>query len=88
MGSFSIWHWLIVLAVVLLFFGAGRLPNVMGDLAKGIKSFKAGLRDGEGDDKTDAPKALPREDGYDPALHAGGSDPAPAAAPRDESARG
>lgn len=45
MGSFSLIHWLILLAVILLFFGAGRLPNVMGDFAKGIKAFRAGMRD-------------------------------------------
>jgi sec-independent protein translocase protein TatA len=47
MGSFSLIHWIILLAVVLLFFGAGRLPNVMGDFAKGIKAFRAGMRDEE-----------------------------------------
>ena len=41
----SIWHILIVLVVVLVIFGAGRLPQVMGDLGKGIKSFKAGLNE-------------------------------------------
>ena len=40
MGSFSIWHWLIVLMVVLLLFGSGKVSNLMGDFAKGIKSFK------------------------------------------------
>ena len=39
----SFWHILVVLVVVLVIFGAGRLPNVMGDLGKGIKSFKEGL---------------------------------------------
>ncbi|MDD5586151.1 MAG: twin-arginine translocase TatA/TatE family subunit [Alphaproteobacteria bacterium] len=39
----SIWHILIVLLVVLIVFGAGRLPHVMGDLGKGIRSFKDGL---------------------------------------------
>jgi len=39
----SFWHILIVLVVVLVIFGAGRLPNVMGDLGKGIRSFKEGL---------------------------------------------
>ncbi|MBX6373273.1 MAG: twin-arginine translocase TatA/TatE family subunit [Acetobacteraceae bacterium] len=44
MGSFSIWHWLIVLAVVLLLFGgSGKISNLMGDLAKGIKSFKKNM---------------------------------------------
>ncbi|CAO3428787.1 Twin-arginine translocation protein TatA [Azospirillum doebereinerae] len=45
MGSFSLMHWMVVLVLVLLLFGAGKLPSVMGDLAKGVKSFKAGLKD-------------------------------------------
>lgn len=45
MGSFSIWHWLIVLAVVLLLFGRGKIPELMGDVAKGIKNFKNGMAD-------------------------------------------
>jgi sec-independent protein translocase protein TatA len=40
------WELLIVLAIVLVIFGAGKLPRVMGDLAKGVKTFKAGLNDG------------------------------------------
>jgi sec-independent protein translocase protein TatA len=43
MGSFSIWHWLFVLAVVLLLFGRGKIPELMGDVAKGIKNFKQGM---------------------------------------------
>ena len=54
MGFTSGWHWIIVLAVILILFGAGRLPNVMGDLAKGIKNFKAGLKD-EDNDQPPAP---------------------------------
>ncbi|MBI3420035.1 MAG: twin-arginine translocase TatA/TatE family subunit [Proteobacteria bacterium] len=49
----SFWHLLIVLAVVLIIFGAGRLPRVMGDLGKGIRSFKSGL---DGSDKDDPSK--------------------------------
>jgi len=46
MGSLSVWHWLIFLAVALLFFGGGgKISAVMGDFAKGIKSFKKGLQD-------------------------------------------
>jgi sec-independent protein translocase protein TatA len=45
LGSFSLTHWLIVLCVILIVFGAGKLPRVMGDFAKGIKSFKAHLHD-------------------------------------------
>ncbi len=41
----SFWHILIVLLVVLVVFGAGKLPQVMGDLGKGLKSFKSGLND-------------------------------------------
>ena len=43
MGSFSIWHWMIVLAVVLLLFGTGKVSNLMGDFAKGIKAFKKNM---------------------------------------------
>ena len=50
MGSFSIWHWIVVLLVVVLIFGAGKLPNVMGDVAKGIKSFKRNLNDEDAED--------------------------------------
>ena len=57
MGFTSIWHWIIVLLIVLLLFGAGKLPKVMGDLAKGIKNFKAGLKDGEEEDAAPAPPA-------------------------------
>ena len=45
MGSFSAWHWIVVLVIVLIVFGAGRLPRVMGDLATGIKTFKKGMAD-------------------------------------------
>jgi len=51
MGSFSIWHWLIVLVVVLLLFGRGKIPELMGDMAKGIKSFKKGMSDEDDDEK-------------------------------------
>ena len=61
MGSFSIWHWLIVLAVVLLVFGTGRVSNLMGDVAKGVKAFKKGLA--EDDEPTpDKPKVLSADD--------------------------
>lgn len=47
MGSFSVWHWLIVLVIVLVLFGRGKIPELMGDVAKGIKSFKKGMSDDE-----------------------------------------
>jgi sec-independent protein translocase protein TatA len=58
MGSFSIWHWLIVGAVVLLVFGGrNKISDMMGDVAKGIKAFKKGMSEDETADapKTDAP---------------------------------
>ena len=46
MGSFSIWHWLIVLAIVLLLFGgAGKIPKLMRDMGQGINAFKKGLKE-------------------------------------------
>lgn len=56
MGSFSIWHWLIVLLVVVLLFGTKKLRNVGGDLGSAIKSFRKGLNDGDDADKRDAEK--------------------------------
>lgn len=46
MGSFSIWHWLIVLVVVVLIFGTKKLKNVGSDLGSAVKGFKDGVRDG------------------------------------------
>ncbi len=47
MGSFSLLHWIVVIGIIVLLFGAGRLSHVMGDFAKGIKAFKSGLKDEE-----------------------------------------
>lgn len=43
MGEFSIFHWMIVLAVILIFFGGRRIPEVMKGLGEGIRSFKEGM---------------------------------------------
>ncbi|MDB5631220.1 MAG: tatA [Tardiphaga sp.] len=48
MGSLSIWHWIVVIGVVLLLFGRGKISDLMGDVAQGIKAFKKGMAD---DDK-------------------------------------
>ena len=45
MGSFSIWHWMVVLLVVLLLFGGGKVSSLMGDFAKGIKAFRKNMAD-------------------------------------------
>ncbi len=47
MGSFSIWHWLVVGIIILLLFGRGRFSGMMGDVAKGIKEFKKGMAEDE-----------------------------------------
>ena len=47
MGSMSIWHWIVVIAVVLLLFGRGKISELMGDVAQGIKSFKKGMAEDE-----------------------------------------
>ncbi len=77
MGEFSIWHWLVVLLVVMLLFGGGKVSGLMGDLAKGIKSFKAVMAedDGKGAKTGAAPPALDEVA------------PAPAPAPASEAAR-
>jgi len=54
----SLMHWLVVLAIVLVLFGAGKLPRVMGDFAKGIKAFKAGMA--EEDTAAAAPQPAPQ----------------------------
>jgi sec-independent protein translocase protein TatA len=56
MGSFSIWHWAIVILIVVLLFGRGKISDLMGDVAKGIKSFKKGLS--EEDSATADPKVI------------------------------
>ena len=47
MGSLSIWHWIVVIAVVLLLFGRGKISDLMGDVAQGIKAFKKGMSEEE-----------------------------------------
>ena len=54
MGSFSIWHWLIVLLVVVLVFGTKKLGNMGGDIGKAVKGFKDGVK-GADEDKPAAP---------------------------------
>ena len=59
MGSLSIWHWIVVIAVVLLLFGRGKISDLMGDVAQGIKAFKKGMRDDETAlDKPDPVKSI------------------------------
>jgi sec-independent protein translocase protein TatA len=62
MGSFSLMHWVVVLFIILIIFGAGKLPRVMGDFAKGIKAFKSGMKEeetAENQPQVTAPPATP-----------------------------
>lgn len=64
MGSFSIWHWLIVLAVVLILFGGGgKIPKLMRDMGQGINAFKKGLKEDnkKKDAEDDDPKVIDRD---------------------------
>ena len=61
MGGFSLWHWLVVGIVVLLLFGKGRFSDMMGDVAKGIKSFKKGMSE----DEEPAPRRLTEDKAVD-----------------------
>ena len=59
MGSFSIWHWIVVIGVVLLLFGRGKISDLMGDVAQGIKAFKKGMQDDDKvAEKTDPVKSI------------------------------
>ena len=62
MGGLSLWHWLVVIVIVLLLFGKGRISDMMGDLGKGLKSFKQGMADEDEKAARPAePRQLPRE---------------------------
>lgn len=60
MGSFSIWHWLIVLAIVVIVFGTKKLKNIGSDLGGAVKGFKDGMKEGGSstDDKPAAPSQV------------------------------
>ena len=72
MGSFSIWHWMVVLLVVLLLFGGGKVSSLMGDFAKGIKSFKKNMAD-EPDASMEAAADKPTGSISAPGAHAASS---------------
>jgi len=62
MGGLSLWHWLVVIILVLLLFGRGRISDLMGDLGKGLKSFKQGMAEDENKAARPADqRQLPRE---------------------------
>ena len=59
MGSFSVWHWLIVALVILVLFGRGKISEMMGDFGKGISSFKKGMAETENEVKAEPAKQIP-----------------------------
>lgn len=62
MGGLSLWHWLVVIILVLLLFGRGRISDMMGDIGKGLKSFKQGMAEDEDKAAKPAePRQLPRD---------------------------
>jgi len=65
MGSLSLSHWLVVLVIILILFGAGRIPKAMGDLARGVRAFRTGMREEnsaevEADKRVEAQPADPK----------------------------
>ena len=60
MGSFSFWHILILAIIILLLFGGNRFSAMMGDVAKGLKSFKQGMTEDEKTEERRDPRSLPR----------------------------
>ena len=67
MGSFSVWHWLIVLLIVVLVFGTKKLKNIGSDLGGAVKGFKDGMRDGSTADAAAAPPPQVAQKAADPA---------------------
>ena len=71
MGGFSLWHWLVVIILVMLLFGRGRISDMMGDIGKGLKSFKQGMADEDNpaarraDERPAEPRPLPRDEPID-----------------------
>jgi sec-independent protein translocase protein TatA len=92
MGGFSIWHILIFAIILLLLFGGNRFSAMMGDVAKGLKSFKAGMADEEDDkrrrydeQRKSDPRQLPRD--QDPIDVTRSPETAAPPPPRDDEAR-
>ena len=61
MGAMSVWHWALVILVVMLLFGRGKISDLMGDVAKGIKSFKKGMADDDTATATADPKPIEQQ---------------------------
>jgi len=84
MGGFSIWHILIFAVIVLLLFGGNRFSNMMGDVAKGIKSFKQGMAE---DEKPAEPKQIPQQQQQQQPIDITPNRPAEPSPPSDDQSR-
>ena len=96
MGGLSIWHILIIAIILLLLFGGNRFSSMMGDVAKGLKSFKQGMADDEDEKykrydeqrRNEQPRQLPRDERRDPIdVTPRPSEPVVSPPPRDEEPR-
>ncbi|HVM21944.1 MAG TPA: twin-arginine translocase TatA/TatE family subunit [Sphingomicrobium sp.] len=58
MGGFSLWHWLVVIILVLLLFGRGRISDMMGDIGRGLKSFKQGMAEDDANERPAEPRKI------------------------------
>jgi sec-independent protein translocase protein TatA len=67
MGATSIWHWIILLLIVVLLFGRGKISEIMSDVAKGIKSFKKGMAEDETAAKSEADRKVLEQTAAKPA---------------------
>jgi sec-independent protein translocase protein TatA len=88
MGSFSIWHWVVVLLVVLLLFGSGKISGLMGDVAKGIKSFRKNMQEDDNKDASMADSAAPQPPSGSLSGPAAGATPAGQASPAQPTRQG
>ena len=84
MGAFSIWHWVIVLVIILLLFGKNKIPSLMGDMAKGIKAFKTGMKE----DPTTSPKELEETEGAETSETVAAAEPAETTVTKEKAAEG
>jgi sec-independent protein translocase protein TatA len=84
MGSLSIWHWLVVIVVVLLLFGRGKISELMGDMAQGIKAFKKGMSEDEAKAEPQKPDTVKTIDHQPAAATTAPATPAPGLANRAE----
>ena len=66
MGSLSIWHWLIVLVIVVLVFGTKKLKNMGSDMGSAVKGFKDGMKDGASSDPAPTPQQVAANKANDP----------------------